>query len=71
METVRIISRFEDFTNEDIPYMFHCHMLYHEDKGMMGQFIVYDNSTSTSYLGNNSISIFPNPTTEIINLRNL
>lgn len=24
------------------PYMYHCHLLEHEDKGMMGQFIVYD-----------------------------
>lgn len=25
--------------------MYHCHMLTHEDAGMMGQFIVVDNST--------------------------
>ncbi len=24
-----------------IPYMYHCHLLAHEDKGMMGQFSVY------------------------------
>jgi hypothetical protein len=23
-----------------VPYMFHCHMLLHEDEGMMGQFVV-------------------------------
>ncbi|MBK9026239.1 MAG: multicopper oxidase domain-containing protein [Saprospiraceae bacterium] len=23
-----------------MPYMFHCHILSHEDNGMMGQFIV-------------------------------
>ena len=23
-----------------MPYMYHCHMLYHEDRGMMGQFVV-------------------------------
>ncbi|MBU2709786.1 multicopper oxidase family protein [Zooshikella harenae] len=27
--------------NYHIPYMYHCHVLEHEDKGMMGQFIVY------------------------------
>ncbi|MBC8310725.1 MAG: multicopper oxidase domain-containing protein [Candidatus Marinimicrobia bacterium] len=40
METVRFIAKFEDFANEDVPYMYHCHMLQHEDEGLMGQFIV-------------------------------
>ena len=38
--TVRFITKFEDFANEDFPYMYHCHILPHEDGGMMGQFIV-------------------------------
>ncbi len=36
-ETVRIISRFNDYTGI---YMYHCHLLEHEDDGMMGQFEV-------------------------------
>jgi len=36
-ETVRIISRFRDYTGI---YMYHCHLLEHEDDGMMGQFEV-------------------------------
>ncbi len=36
-ETVRIISRFRDYTGV---YMYHCHLLEHEDDGMMGQFKV-------------------------------
>ena len=40
METVRFIAKFEDFANEEVPYMYHCHMLQHEDDGLMGQFIV-------------------------------
>ncbi|MFI9587323.1 multicopper oxidase family protein [Streptomyces sp. NPDC052236] len=36
----RLIMRFADYSDPDIPYMFHCHMLYHEDQGMMGQFVV-------------------------------
>ena len=36
-ETVRIISRFRDYTGV---YMYHCHLLEHEDDGMMGQFEV-------------------------------
>ena len=36
-ERVRIISRFDDYTGI---YMYHCHLLEHEDNGMMGQFEV-------------------------------
>ena len=39
-ETVRLVMRFSDYTDPDLPYMFHCHFLHHEDMGMMGQFVV-------------------------------
>ncbi len=39
-ETVRFIAHFGDFADPDIPYMYHCHILEHEDGGMMGQFLV-------------------------------
>jgi FtsP/CotA-like multicopper oxidase with cupredoxin domain len=39
-ETVRLVTRFSDYTDPDLPYMFHCHILLHEDRGMMGQFVV-------------------------------
>jgi bilirubin oxidase len=42
-ETVRLIMRFTDYADPHLPYMFHCHILEHEDKGMMGQFVVVDN----------------------------
>jgi hypothetical protein len=38
----RLIMRFEDFTDPAAPYMFHCHLLLHEDEGLMGQFLVVD-----------------------------
>ncbi|MBT5903033.1 MAG: multicopper oxidase domain-containing protein [Opitutaceae bacterium] len=38
--TLRFIARFDDFDNEVVPYMYHCHILTHEDGGMMGQFRV-------------------------------
>jgi len=41
-ETYRLIMRFEDYADPDMPYMFHCHMLRHEDQGMMGQFVVVE-----------------------------
>lgn len=42
-QTVRIIMKFEDF-HGDVPYMYHCHIAVHEDKGMMKQFIVHSQS---------------------------
>ena len=39
-EVVRIIMRFEDYSDPDSPFMYHCHILEHEDVGMMGQFVV-------------------------------
>jgi len=41
-ETVQIIKRFEDFADPDNPFMFHCHILDHEDGGMMAQWIVVE-----------------------------
>jgi blue copper oxidase len=35
-----IIARFDQPAREETPYMFHCHILEHEDAGMMGQFTV-------------------------------
>ena len=37
---VELLLRFEDHTDPVWPYMFHCHLLLHEDRGMMGQFVV-------------------------------
>ena len=42
MGNVRFIAQFTDHADNDIPYMYHCHMLTHEDMGMMGQFKVID-----------------------------
>ncbi len=37
---VRVIAEFADFADPKHPYMYHCHILEHEDAGMMGQFVV-------------------------------
>ncbi|GGI47209.1 FtsP/CotA-like multicopper oxidase with cupredoxin domain [Agromyces flavus] len=37
-----LILRFEDYADPDTPYMYHCHLLWHEDQGMMGQFAVVE-----------------------------
>jgi FtsP/CotA-like multicopper oxidase with cupredoxin domain len=36
----RLLANFAGYTDTTSPYMFHCHVLDHEDAGMMGQFIV-------------------------------
>ncbi len=35
-----IVARFDQPASRDKPFMFHCHILEHEDAGMMGQFAV-------------------------------
>ena len=41
----RIVLRFTDFADPKHPYMYHCHLLRHEDAGMMGQFLVVEPGT--------------------------
>lgn len=36
----RLVMRFEDYADPEHPYMYHCHLLRHEDSGMMAQFVV-------------------------------
>ncbi|KGN37921.1 multicopper oxidase family protein [Knoellia subterranea] len=38
--SVELRMRFTDFADTQSPYMFHCHLLRHEDEGLMGQFVV-------------------------------
>lgn len=62
MGSVKFIAQFNDFANDTIPYMYHCHMLPHEDMGMMGQFIVSAGTSGiTSDEHNKAFSIYPNP----------
>ena len=44
-EIVHVIMRFPEFSDPHTPYMYHCHILEHEDMGMMGQFIVIEENT--------------------------
>jgi blue copper oxidase len=65
MQSVRLIMKFDDFSDPEIPYMFHCHMLSHEDDGMMGQFLVTGIPTEVSTLSDDPvIRIYPNPVTD-------
>ncbi len=64
-----LITRYDDFNDPMMPYMFHCHILSHEDNGMMGQFIINPPLTGIS---ENSEEIFnqlyPNPVNGILNV---
>ena len=39
-DSVKLIVKMTDYADKTSPYMYHCHFLEHEDRGMMGQFIV-------------------------------
>ncbi len=39
-ETVELVARFAHPADKHYPFMYHCHILEHEDNGMMGQFVV-------------------------------
>ncbi len=61
---VELVTKFEDFANDSVPYMYHCHLLHHEDDGMMGTFRVIDTSTTTGIFPlsvDQDLILFPNP----------
>ncbi|WP_456393772.1 multicopper oxidase family protein [Nitratifractor sp.] len=39
-DRVKLLVRHTDYADAKRPYMYHCHVLEHEDAGMMGQFVV-------------------------------
>ena len=41
-DIVRIIMPFDRYADPEVPYMYHCHIMEHEDNGMMGQFLVVE-----------------------------
>jgi suppressor of ftsI len=43
-----LLMRFEDYADPGTPYMYHCHLLWHEDQGMMGQFAVVEPGQSAT-----------------------
>ncbi|MGY1711288.1 multicopper oxidase family protein [Geodermatophilus sp. SYSU D00758] len=40
--TTRVLVRFADHADPDLPFMIHCHLLRHEDRGMMLQFVLLE-----------------------------
>ncbi len=45
---VVLAVRFAGHVDPETPYMYHCHILRHEDNGMMGQFVVVEPGTEGS-----------------------
>lgn len=70
-DTVKFLTKFITFADDMTPYMYHCHLLHHEDDGMMGSFIVYDSTASVINASSfaNEISIYPNPSSTIWNIK--
>jgi blue copper oxidase len=61
-QTVKFIGKFEDYTDPVRPFMYHCHIAFHEDGGMMGQFVVtgtvgVKDETDAPF----SVTLMPNP----------
>jgi len=67
-QNVRIITKFETFC-DSVPYMYHCHMLPHEDDGLMGQFVVScATSVNETYERDEVFTLYPNPSDGIFAL---
>lgn len=49
---IRLIMRFADHTDPATAYMYHCHLLWHEDGGIMGQFVVVEPGQDPEPLSN-------------------
>jgi bilirubin oxidase len=64
--SVKIVVRYDDFSDPDMPYMYHCHILSHEDNGMMGQFIVKAPASGTVEKFGNNLQFYPNPASETV-----
>lgn len=61
-ETVSFVAKFTDYADPIHPFMYHCHIAPHEDGGMMGQFVV-DDQTSVAQIQKepSDFTIYPNP----------
>jgi bilirubin oxidase len=65
-DSVKFITKFTTFTDDMVPYMYHCHLLHHEDDGMMGAFLVVNpdwgiDETEAAF---QNITVSPNPSSD-------
>lgn len=68
---VEFVTKFENFADDSVPFMYHCHLLHHEDDGMMGSFLVLDTTTASinKIAKKMSILVHPNPASEFIEIK--
>lgn len=45
--TAELTVPFSSYADPATPYMYHCHMLWHEDQGMMAQYVLTDGEATT------------------------
>lgn len=72
-DSISFIAKFDDHWDPVIPYMYHCHNLFHEDGGMMGQFVVFESATNVDdpYIDDGfsaRFQLYPNPAKDRITL---
>lgn len=65
-DTVVVIAKFTDLADSLHPFMFHCHMINHEQGGMMGQFDVIPGTVGINNIaaGNFNFTLYPNPSAD-------
>ncbi len=68
-DSVKFLTKFETFADPMVPYMFHCHLLHHEDDGMMGSFIVIENTGVKNIEKPVETFIYPNPANKEITIK--
>lgn len=69
MGSARVITRFDDHADPDMPYMYHCHLLMHEDEGMMGQFVVVDPNAIGEPSDEHALQVWPTIANDVVNIR--
>jgi bilirubin oxidase len=69
-DSAKFVTKFTDFADNAEPYMYHCHLLHHEDDGMMGQYLVLDTTRNgiADLDGLTGFSFYPNPVSSILNI---
>lgn len=68
LESATFVARFTDYADPVHPFMYHCHFAPHEDGGMMGQFVVMDNSSGMNPLtaGGADFNVHPDPASTVL-----
>lgn len=77
---LRFVASFDSFPTMYDPmesFMYHCHILTHEDSSMMHQFVVVDSMTWSSVITNLSVTaaqddpfvMYPNPASDLVYMK--